>query len=83
MLLRILGELILVKPRKNFNKGTRIHGRSSNDIKDGKYHIQRPIVIADIPKESQNKYREFENVRIDPQYIIEEQEKRQPLSFLE
>jgi hypothetical protein len=34
-------------------------------------------------QESQRKYRESENIGIDPEYIIEEQEKRQPLSFQE
>jgi hypothetical protein len=73
----------LVKPHKNINKGTKVYEASSSDINDGKFHIQRLSVIVDGPQESQNNYRELDNIRIDPQYIIEEQQKRQPLAFLE
>jgi hypothetical protein len=46
-------------------------------------HLQTVNVIVDTIQESQKKYRESQNIGLDPEYIIEEQEKRQPLSFQE
>jgi hypothetical protein len=37
----------------------------------------------DVVQESQKKYRESKTIEINPEYIIEEQKKRQPLSFQE
>ena len=45
--------------------------------KDKRYHL------SDVMHESQKKYRESKNIVIDPKFIIEEEEKRQPLSFQE
>ena len=39
--------------------------------------------LFDVMHESQKKYRESKNITIDPKFIIEEEEKRQPLSFQE
>jgi hypothetical protein len=39
--------------------------------------------LFDVTYESQKKYRELKNIVIDPKFIIEEEEKRQPLSFQE
>jgi hypothetical protein len=48
--------------------------------KDKKYQLQ---TLFDVMHESQKKYRELKNIAIDPKFIIEEEEKRQPLSFQE
>jgi hypothetical protein len=48
--------------------------------KDKKYQLQ---TLFDVIYESQKKYWELKNIAIDPKFIIEEEGKRQPLSFQE
>lgn len=68
------------KPRKDHNvKG----GKYDVAIKPKKGRKNRSQLIMDVVQESQKKYRESETIEIDPEYIIEEQKKRQPLSFQE
>ena len=45
--------------------------------KDKKYQLP---ILFDVMYESQKKCRELKNIAIDPKFIIEEEEKRQPLS---
>ena len=68
-------KLPLDKPRKNRIKD-KIHNTIPNHM-ENRNHLQTVNVI------SQKKYRESQNIGLDPEYIIEEQEKRQPLSFQE
>jgi hypothetical protein len=68
------------KPRKDHNvKG----GKYDVTIKPKKVGKNRSQLIMDVVQESQKKYRESKTIEIDPEYIIEEQKKRQPLSFQE
>jgi phenylalanyl-tRNA synthetase alpha subunit len=68
------------KPRKDHNvKG----GKYDVAIKPKKVRRNRSHLIMDVVQESQKKYRESKTIEIDPEYIIEEQKKRQPLSFQE
>jgi hypothetical protein len=68
------------KPRKDHNvKG----GKYDVTIKSKKVRKNRSQLIMDVVQESQKKYRESKTIEIDPEYIIEEQKKRQPLSFQE
>lgn len=69
------------KPRENRIKD-KIHNTIPNHM-ENRNHLQTVNVIADTVQESQKKYRESQNIGLDPEYIIEEQEKRQPLSFQE
>lgn len=66
--------------------------RKDHNVKGGKYDVtikpkkvrkNRSQLIMDVVQESQKKYRESKTIEIDPEYIIEEQKKRQPLSFQE
>jgi hypothetical protein len=68
------------KLRKDHN----VKGRKYDvTIKPKKVRKNRSQLIMDVVQESQKKYRESETIEIDPEYIIEEQKKRQPLSFQE
>ena len=68
------------KPRKDLNvKG----GKYDVTIKPKKVRKNRSQLTMDVVQESQKKYRESKTIEIDPEYIIEEQKKRQPLSFQE
>jgi hypothetical protein len=69
------------KPQKNRIKD-KIHNTIPNHM-ENRNHLQTVNVIVDTVQESQKKYRESQNIGLDPEYIIEEQEKRQPLSFQE
>ena len=52
-------------------------------MKQEKNKKYQPQILFDVIRESQKKYRELKNIAIDPKFIIEEEEKRQPLSFQE
>ncbi|HEY9386346.1 MAG TPA: hypothetical protein VIP70_04855 [Nitrososphaeraceae archaeon] len=70
----------------NSKKETKIeHNSNKNNviIKQRKDKQQLNILLSDVIHEARQKYRESENIGIDPTYIIEEEEKRQPLSFQE
>jgi hypothetical protein len=68
------------KPRKDHS----VKGEKYDvTIKPKKVRKNRSQLIMDVVQESQKKYRESETIEIDPEYIIEEQKKRQPLSFQE
>ena len=53
------------------------------NIKQKRVNKNQSQIILDVVRESHKKYRELESIGIDPEYIIEEQKKRQPLSFEE
>ena len=74
-------KLPLDKPRKNRIKD-KIYNTIPNHM-ENRNHLQTVNVTVDTVQESQKKYRESQNIGLDPEYIIEEQEKRQPLSFQE
>lgn len=69
------------------NKLRKDHGISNKkyevNIKQKRDNKNQSQIILDVVQESHNKYRELESIAIDPEYIIEEQKKRQPLSFEE
>lgn len=70
----------------NSKKETKIGDNSNKNnaiIKQRKDKQQLNILLSDVIHEARQKYRESENIAIDPEYIIEEEEKRQPLSFQE
>jgi hypothetical protein len=68
------------KPRKDHN----VKGEKYDvTIKPKKVKRNQSQLIIDVVRESQKKYRESKTIEIDPEYIIEEQKKRQPLSFQE
>ena len=71
------------KPQKSRIKDNEIYDAIPGRTENRKHHLQGLNVIVERVQESQRKYRESENIGIDPEYIIEEQEKRQPLSFQE
>jgi hypothetical protein len=61
--------------------------QKDHNINNEKYDItmkqEKLQTLFDVMHESQKKYRELKNIAIDPKFIIEEEEKRQPLSFQE
>lgn len=69
------GILLLNKLRKDHN--------INNKYKQKRDNKNQSQIILDVVQESHKKYRELESIAIDPEYIIEEQKKRQPLSFEE
>jgi hypothetical protein len=70
----------LDKPQKDHNINNKKYDITMKQEKDKKYQLQ---TLFDVMHESQKKYRELKNIAIDPKFIIEEEEKRQPLSFQE
>jgi len=63
------------KPRKDHN----VKGEKYDvTIKPKKVKRNQSQLILDVVRESQKKYRESKTIEIDPEYIIEEQKKRQP-----
>jgi hypothetical protein len=68
----------LDKPQKDHNINNEKYDMKQE--KDKKYQLQ---TLFDVMHESQKKYRELKNIAIDPKFIVEEEEKRQPLSFQE
>ena len=67
----------LDKPQKHHNINNEKYDITMKQEKDKRYHL------SDVMHESQKKYRESKNIVIDPKFIIEDEEKRQPLSFQE
>ena len=69
----------------NSKKETKIGHNSNKDnlIIKQRNDKQQLNILSDVIHEARQKYRESENIAIDPEYIIEEEEKRQPLSFQE
>jgi hypothetical protein len=70
----------LDKPPKDHNINNEKYDITMKQEKDKMYQLQ---TLFDVTYESQKKYRELKNIAIDPKFIIEEEEKRQPLSFQE
>jgi hypothetical protein len=68
------------KSQKDHNIKNEKYDVTMKQEKDKKYQLQ---TLFDVIHESQKKYRELKNIAIDPKFIIEEEEKRQPLSFQE
>jgi hypothetical protein len=68
------------KSQKDHNIKNEKYDVTMKQEKDKKYQLQ---TLFDVIHESQKKYRELKNIEIDPKFIIEEEEKRQPLSFQE
>jgi hypothetical protein len=68
------------KSQKDHNIKNENYDVTMKQEKDKKYQLQ---TLFDVIHESQKKYRELKNIAIDPKFIIEEEEKRQPLSFQE
>jgi alkyl hydroperoxide reductase subunit AhpC len=68
------------KPQKDHNIKNEKYDVTTKQEKDKKHQVQ---TLFDVIHESQKKYRELKNIAIDPKFIIEEEEKRQPLSFQE
>ena len=64
----------------NINNNNEKYDTTMKQEKDKKYQLQ---MLFDVQYESQKKYRELKNIAIDPKFIIEEEEKRQPFSFQE
>lgn len=78
--------MVVLYQLNNSKKETKIeHNSNKNNviIKQRKDKQQLNILLSDVIHEARQKYRESENIGIDPTYIIEEEEKRQPLSFQE
>ena len=72
--------LLLNKLQKDHNINNKKYNTNIKQKRDNKNQSQ---IILDVVQESYKKYRELESIAIDPEYIIEEQKKRQPLSFEE
>ena len=70
----------LDKPQKHHNINNEKYDITMKQEKDKKYQLQ---TLFDVTYESEKKYRELKNIAIDPKFIIEEEAKRQPLSFQE
>jgi hypothetical protein len=68
------------KPQKDHNMNNENYDVTMKQEKGKKFQLQ---TLFDVTYESQKKYRELKNIAIDPKFIIEEEEKRQPLSFEE